>query len=226
MESLRTATVVVASNRKIATDSIHSLLESQPDIEVVGQAADNPSAVKLVQTLMPNVLVLDFIATDGSIETIQMIKSQSPSTAIVVVSANAEEGYIADVMQAGARACILNEFISDELVFAVRQALAGHRFLGSVLATPAIDAYMQKRNFTATVDCEALTGREREILYLTAQGYKNAEIAQHLFISRRTVEVHRAHIIRKLGLCNYASLIRYAMERQTSSEATLQPVLD
>lgn len=118
-----------------------------------------------------------------------------------------------EALQAGAKGYVLKEATANELIRAIREAIADHRYLSSSLSERAIQAYLQKSADSTLDPYDMLSSREREVLHLAAEDHTNAEIAVRLFISRRTVEIHRANMMRKLGLSNRVQLIRYAIQR-------------
>ncbi|NIO68877.1 MAG: DNA-binding response regulator, partial [Anaerolineae bacterium] len=143
----------------------------------------------------------------------RQVSQRSPRTHVVILSMHPNEAYVLEALRAGAAAYVLKESTSAELVRAVREAVAGRRYLSPPLCEHAIEAYIQKAESAALDPYETLTAREREVLHLVAEGHTNAEIAERLFISRRTVETHRANLMRKLGLRTQTDLISYALRR-------------
>jgi DNA-binding NarL/FixJ family response regulator len=123
------------------------------------------------------------------------------------------EGYVVEALQSGAKAYILKDATADELVRAIREVLAGRRYLSSPLSEQTIETYLQKAAGTAFNPYDTLTSREREVLHLALQGGTSTEIARRLSISRRTVEIHRCNMMRKLGVHTQTQLLRYAAQR-------------
>lgn len=206
-------TVVLADDHNIVRQGLRKLLEAQPDVRVVGEAADGAEATQLVEQLQPSVLVVDIMMGGMSgIEVTRYVKKLSPRTSVVVLSMHADEGYVMEALRAGARGYVLKDSIADDLLHAMREAVLGRRYLSPPLSEYVIEGYLQKQEGTALKPHERLTVREREVLHLLAQGLSNAEIAERLCVSRRTIEVHRAHVMRKLGLRNQVQLLRYAIE--------------
>nr|NIO71757.1 response regulator [Anaerolineae bacterium] len=164
--------------------------------------------------LQPDVLVLDLMMPGlNGLEVTRQVSQRSPRTHVVILSMHPNEAYVLEALRAGAAAYVLKESTSAELVRAVREAVAGRRYLSPPLSERAIEAYMQKAESAALDPYETLTAREREVLHLVAEGHTNAEIAERLFISRRTVETHRANLMRKLGLRTQTDLISYALRQ-------------
>jgi DNA-binding NarL/FixJ family response regulator len=207
-------TIVLADDHHVVRQGLRSLLEAEPDFSVVGETGDGVEAAQLVERLQPDVLVLDLMMPGlNGLEVTRQVGQRSPRTRVVILSMHADEAHVLEGLRAGAVAYVLKESTSAELVRAVREAVAGRRYLSPPLSERAIEVYMQKVESTVLDPYETLTAREREVLHLVAEGYTNAEIADRLFISRRTVETHRANLMRKLGLRTQTDLISYALRR-------------
>ena len=211
---MRTTTIVLADDHQVVRHGLRSLLEAEPDFSVVGETGDGLEAAQLVERLQPDVLVLDLMMPGlNGLEVTRQVSQRSPRTRVVILSMHASEAHVLEALRSGAAAYVLKESTSAELVRAVREAVAGRRYLSSPLSERAIEAYMKKAESAALDPYEMLTAREREVLHLVVQGHTSAEIADRLFISRRTVETHRANLMRKLGLRTHTDLIRYALQR-------------
>jgi DNA-binding NarL/FixJ family response regulator len=207
-------TIVLADDHHVVRQGLRSLLEAEPDFSVVGETGDGVEAAQLVERLQPDVLVLDLMMPGlNGLEVTRQVSQRSPRTRVVILSMHADEAHVLEGLRAGAVAYVLKESTSAELVRAIREAVAGRRYLSPPLSERAIEVYMQKVESTVLDPYETLTAREREVLHLVAEGYTNAEIADRLFISRRTVETHRANLMRKLGLRTQTDLISYALRR-------------
>lgn len=207
-------TIVLADDHHVVRQGLRSLLQAEPDCSIVGEAGDGLEAAQLVERLQPDVLVLDLMMPGlNGLEVTRQVSQRSPRTHVVILSMHPNEAYVVEALRAGASAYVLKESTSAELVRAVRQAVAGRRYLSPPLSERAIEIYMQKAEPAALDLYETLTAREREVLHLVAEGHTNAEIADRLFISRRTAETHRANLMRKLGLRSQTDLIRYALQR-------------
>jgi two-component system response regulator NreC len=206
-------TIVLADDHHVVRQGLRSLLEAEPDFSVVGEAGDGLEAAQLIECLRPDVLVLDLMMPGlNGLEVTRQVSQRSPRTHVVILSMHPNEAYVLEALRAGAAAYVLKESTSAELVRAVREAVAGWRYLSPPLSERAIEAYMQRAESAVLDPYETLTAREREIL-LAAEGHTNAEIADRLFISRRTVETHRANLMRKLGLRTQTDLISYALRQ-------------
>ncbi len=205
--------VVLADDHNIVRQGLRKLLEREPDVRVVGEAADGAEATRLVERLQPDVLVVDIMMGGmNGIEVTRHVRQVSPKTRVVVLSMHDDEEFVIDALRAGARAYVLKDAIADDLLRATREVVVGRRYLSPQLSEQFIEGYIQDQGGAALKPHHRLTLREREVLHLVAQGMSNAEMALRLCVSQRTIEGHRAHMMRKLGLRNQAQLLRYAME--------------
>lgn len=207
-------TIALADDHQVVRNGLRVLLEAEPDFSVVGEAGDGLEAVRLVERLQPDVLVLDLMMPGlNGLEVARQVSQRSPQTRVVILSMYDNEAYVLEALRAGAAAYVPKESTSAELVRAIREAVAGRRYLSPPLSERAIEIYIQKAESAALDPYETLTAREREVLHLVAEGHTNAEIAARLFVSPRTIETHRANLMRKLGLHTQTDLIRYALRR-------------
>lgn len=207
-------TIALADDHPIVRQGLRALLQAEPDFRVVGEAGDGLETVELVERLQPDVLVVDVMMPGVSgLEVARQVQQRSPETRVVILSMHANEAYVLEAMRHGAAGYVLKDSTATDLVEAVRRVMAGRRYLSPPLSERAIDAYLQKSEEAQLDPYETLTSREREVLHLAAEGHTNAEIAERLSISPRTVETHRANMMRKLDLRSHADLIRYALRR-------------
>lgn len=209
------ASIVLVDEHEIVRQGLKSLLEVEPGFRVVGETGNGLEALRLVENLKPDIVILDpMISGINGIEVVRQIGKISPGTKVIIYSFYSNEGYVLEAMQAGAKAYVIKDADTSEMVRAVKEVNAGHRYLVTSLLESAIDTYLQAEKVKEPDPYDSLTKREREVLQLAAQGYTNAEIADKLYISRRTVEIHRANLMRKLGLRTQRDqLIQYARNR-------------
>lgn len=200
-------TIVLADDHTVVRSALRMLLDAEPGFEVVAEAGDADTAVRYVRGHKPAVLILDLnMPGRSSLDAIPDVEEASPETEIVVLTMQNEPAFARRALQAGVRGYVLKEAADAELVQAVRSAAAGDIYL-----QPALGARLAAAADVPVPD--ELSERERDVLRLIALGHTNAEVAEQLFISIRTVESHRAHIQQKLGLSSRAELVRYALER-------------
>ena len=207
-------TIILAHDQQIVRQGLRALLEVVPDFRVIGEVSEGLKATELTEQLKPNVLVVALsIHGLSGLEIARQVRQRSPGTGIVILSMHKDEGYVLEALRAGAHAYVLSQAQSNEVVRAIQEAAAGRQYLSAPFSEGGIQAYSDKE--AATHDLyQTLTPREQEILHLAAEGRTNAEIAAHLYISTRTVRVHRFNVMRKLNLRNQAELIRFVLENR------------
>lgn len=207
-------TIILADDHHVVRQGLRALLEAEPDFRVVGEAADGQEAIRLVERLRPDVLVLDLMMPGLSgLEVTRQAARRSPNTRVIILSMYANTGYVLETLKNGALGYVLKKSTGGELVQAVRQVMTGRRYLSPPLSEEDVETFMKKAAASNTNPYELLTDRQREVLHLIVEGYTNAEIAARLVISPRTVEFHRSNLMRKLGARTQADLIRVALQR-------------
>jgi DNA-binding NarL/FixJ family response regulator len=215
--------LLLADDHRIVRQGVWALLAKVPDFHLVGEAADGLEALRLTERLRPEVLVLDLMLPGlNGLEVARQLGRRAPRTRVVVLSMHDNEAYMAEAVRAGVSAYVIKDAGSDELVRAIRAAAAGERFYRSTLPGPVVSC----RSTAARDAFELLTARERMVFQLTAEGHSSAEIAGRLHISPRTVESHRANLMRKLGLRNQRELVRYAWGRGVLPSQPPVPPID
>jgi two-component system response regulator NreC len=203
--------IVIADDHAIVRRGLRQLLDAEDGFEVVAEADDVESARRYLRGHGPDVLVLDLnMPGESSIEAIPKLRSEFPTTQIVVLTMQNEPAYARSALSAGVLGYVLKESADAELVAAIRSAVAGERYLN-----PRLGAKVAAEPPPGPPD--GLSDRELEILRLIALGFTNSQVAEELFLSVRTVETHRAHIQQKLGLSDRAELVRYALDRKLVS---------
>lgn len=207
-------TIILADDHAIVRQGLHALLNAEPDFEVIGETGDGISAVDLVNKISPDVLVLDLMMPGlNGLDVARQLNKQSPATKIIILSMHDDEGFVLEALSNGVCGYVLKDTGSADLIHAVREVNAGHRYLSPSLTDRAIDIYEQMNRTGTTDKYETLTAREREVLHLSAEGLTNNRIALRLGISVRTAETHRAKVMNKLGVHTQADLTRYAIRR-------------
>jgi len=207
--------IVIAEDHTILREGLKSLLRADPDFDIVGEAEDGRDAIRGAQTLSPDLVLMDLsMPRMNGLDALKEIKKQNPEVKIIVLTVHKTEEYVLTTLQAGADGYVLKDATHSELVMAIKNVLMGKRYLSPGISEKVIEGYLEGRKTIKTRSAwDTLTQREREILKLIAEGYKNKEIADYLFISLKTVEKHRANLMRKLDLHNAAALTTYAVEK-------------
>jgi DNA-binding NarL/FixJ family response regulator len=208
--------VVLVDDHAVVRSGLHLLLDAQEDIEVVGEAGNAKDAVFRARALKPDVILLDVVMPgESGIEVLPKLLKESPETKVLVLSMQDDPSYVREAFAAGASGYVLKEAVDEEVVSAVREIASGGRYVHPALGARMITAEAEER---AAAEADPLSDREREILRLLALGHTNQEIARRLYISVRTAESHRAHIMQKLRLSTRAELVRYALSHGLLAE--------
>lgn len=211
-------TLVLAEDHHIVRQGLKALLAGESGFRLLGEAGDGLEAVALVARCKPNVLVLDLmIPRLHGLEVIRRVHAEHAATRVIVLSMHADEPYVVEALRGGALGYVLKDCTASNLIEAIHSVAAGKRYLSPALAERAIDALFQDRGEPGLDPYETLTGRERLVLQLAAEGLSNPELARKLFISARTVETHRANLMRKLALHSQTDLVRYAIRKNIIS---------
>jgi two-component system response regulator NreC len=185
------------------------LLEAEQDFEVVAEAGDARGAIFELRSHKPDVVLLDVVMPGRSgIDAIPDLLNESPQTSVLVLSMQDDPAYVREAFAAGAKGYVLKEAADSEVVGAIREVAEGRQYVHPALGARLVAAEAEQRT---RAEEDPLSDREREVLRLLALGHTNQEIAQTLFLSVRTVETHRAHIMQKLRLSTRAELVRYAL---------------
>lgn len=217
--------IVIAEDQKILREGLKSLLSSSDDFEVVGEAEDGLNAVRCVEKFSPELLLLDLSMPKMSgISAIKEIKSQFTKTKILVLTVHESEEYILEVFKSGADGYCLKDASHSELMVAIKSVLSGKRYISPGISGKVLEGYLGDREtLKSNSSWDSLTQREREILKLVGEGYKNKEIADYLCISAKTVEKHRSNIMEKLDLHTASALTAYAIKKGLVTESVTRP---
>ena len=207
--------IVIAEDHTILREGLRSLLSSDPNFEIIGEAEDGREAIRCVEKFKPDLILMDLsMPRMNGMEAISEIKKRFKETKILVLTVHKTEEYILATLKAGADGYILKDSTHAELVMAVKNVLSGKQYISPGISEKVIEGYLEGRKTLKTRTAwETLTQREREILKLIAEGYKNKEIADALCISVKTVEKHRANLMEKLDLHNVQALTTIAIEK-------------
>lgn len=207
--------ICIAEDHTILRAGLRALLAAHPGVEIVAEAADGLELLRAVQKHHPDLVLLDLsMPRLHGLEAIHEIKQRHPQTKIVVLTMHDTEEYVLAALQRGAEGYVLKDNTESELMLAINAALAGKIYLSPEVSGTIVSSYLEgKKNPTHASRWETLTHREREILKLIAESYKNKEIAACLHMSVKTVETHRMHLMKKLDLHSAAALTAYASEK-------------
>jgi DNA-binding NarL/FixJ family response regulator len=209
MAAIATIRVLVCDDHTLVRSGLRRLLQSEASLDVVGEAADAEQAVDGVAELQPDVLLLDVVMPGRSgIEALADLRAASSETRVLVLSMQDDPSYVRQAFAAGAHGYLLKEAADADLVQAIHDVAAGHKYVHPSLGARLAALEAEARNRAET---DPLSEREHEVLRLLALGHTNQEIATLLFISVRTAESHRARIMQKLRLSTRAELVRYAL---------------
>jgi two-component system, NarL family, response regulator NreC len=207
--------ILLADDHTVVRDGLRALLEKQPDMTVVAEAADGRDSVRLAEEQSPDVVIMDIAMPNmNGIEATRRILAANPKTNVVMLSMHQDESYVLRSLKAGAKGYLLKDSLRSDVVEAIRTVAQGRSFLTRKVSKMLQEDYirlMERRGVEDSYDL--LTDREREILQLVAEGKANKEVAAFLNISLTTVETHRTHILQKLGLHSLPELILYAVRK-------------
>ena len=207
--------ILLADDHTVVRDGLRALLEKQPDMAVVAEAADGRDSIRLAEEQAPDVVIMDIgMPNLNGIEAARRILAANPRTAIVMLSMHQDESYVLRSLKAGAKGYLLKDSLRSEVIDAIRAVFQGRSFLTRKVSRMLQEDYMRQLESRGLDDSyDLLTDREREILQMVAEGKSNKEVAGLLNISQTTVETHRSHILQKLGLHSVPELILYAVRK-------------
>src|SRR5215470_2936440 len=212
---MRKIRIVLADDHQLFRKGLRALLEQQADLTVVAEARDGREAVAAVQSLKPDVLVIDIgMQNLNGIEAARQLRDSHLGTAIVILSMHSDESYVLRALKAGAKGYLLKDSAEDDLIRAIHAVRNGKSFFSPAVSKVLLDDYMRKlRKLGAEDPYDLLTPREREILQLVVEGKSNKDVANMLNLSVYTVETHRSNIMEKLNLKGVPELMLYAVRK-------------
>ena len=207
--------ILLADDHGIVRRGLKSLLESQPGLSVIGEAADGLEALRLCSELSPDLLIIDIsMPLMNGIEVASRAQKLEAAPGVIILSMHADESYIMRALAAGARGYLVKDATDEDLIPAVRAVAAGKPFFSPTVAAVLMEDYVRQLRARGLSDSyELLTDREREILQLLAEGRSNKEVAALLDVGLSTVETHRANLMQKLNLHNTAEIVLYAVRK-------------
>lgn len=207
--------IVIAEDHTILREGLKALLSSDPGLDIVGEAEDGIEAIRRVSELNPDLIMIDLsMPRMNGMEAMRQIKRTNPETRVLVLTVHKTEEYVLASLRAGADGYILKDSTHAELMLAIRTVLGGNNYLSPGISGKVISGYLDsKAGLKEKSALESLTQREREVLKLIAEDYRNKEIAEFLCISLKTVEKHRDNLMKKLDLHSASALTAFAIER-------------
>jgi len=206
--------VFLADDHAVVRDGLRFLLEAQPDITVVGDAANGRDAMRLVMEMCPDVVIMDIAMPElNGIEAARQICETCPTAQVMILSMHSTSEHIFRALQAGVCGYLLKESAGVEVANAVRAVHSGQRYLSQKISDQMIDDYVRQRAIAeAKSPLACLSPREREVLQLVVEGKSSAEIADVLFLSRNTIDTYRSRLMRKLDVGDLPSLVKFAIQ--------------
>ena len=207
--------ILLADDHTVMRDGLRALLERQPDMAVVAEAADGRECVRLAEEQAPDVVIMDIgMPNMNGIEATRRITSEHPRVAVVILSMHQDESYVLRALKAGAKGYLLKDSLRAEVIEAIRMVAQGRSFLTRKIGRMLQEDYIRELDSRGLEDSyDLLTDREREVLQLIAEGRTNKEVAGLLGVGLTTIETHRTHILQKLGLHSIPELILYAVRK-------------
>lgn len=213
--------ILLADDHKITRQGLRLLLDNQPDMEVVGEAQDGRTAVKLAAELSPHVIIMDVSMPDlNGIEASRQISSKYPDIKIIALSMHSDTLYVAEMLKSGSSGYLLKDCAFEELARAIHTVADGKTYLSPIISSVVVGDYLRRLSRSDSSSSIVLSDREREVLQLMAEGKSTKEIALKLHVSVKTVETHRRQIMNKLDIYSIAELTKYAIRKGLTSLET------
>jgi two-component system, NarL family, response regulator NreC len=218
--------ILLADDHPMVRNGLIKLLEPYKEFIVVGEAGDGEEAVKLTKKLEPDIVIIDLSMPKLSgIEATKLIRKNNPTTKVLVLTMHDNEEYVYQIFKCGAGGYMLKNTGKDDIAAAIHAVAKGEHFFSPRVSEIMVNAYLRKAHareeFPGSNEDIPLTSREKEILSYIADGLNNAQIAEKLFISVRTVDTHRTNIMQKLDIHDAANLVRYALNKKAKQPPTL-----
>lgn len=211
MKKLR---IVLADDHGMFRQGIRSLIDSQSDLEVIGEASDGHAALEKLAELKPDVLVMDNSMPQMSgLQLMERLKRAGLPVRVLALTAFSDSAYVRQLLAAGVAGYLLKQAAAEELIEAIRVIAGGGTYLDPAVAGKVVTGFVARKKLRGSREGDELSEREKEVLCDVAQGYTNKEIASRLQISVKTVETHKANLMEKLGLRGRAEIVRYALQQ-------------
>jgi DNA-binding NarL/FixJ family response regulator len=204
--------VLIAEDHETVREGLKLILNAQSDIEVVGEAADGREAVERAQEFLPDLVLMDISMPKlNGLKATEKLKKACPQVSVLALTRHRDEAYLQQILRAGASGYVLKQSAPAELLHAIRSIAAGGKYLDPAIAGAVLGSYARQPQSVFKGTDENISPRESEILALIAWGYSNKEIATRLNLSIKTIEVHKANAMRKLGMKSRIEIVRYAL---------------
>jgi two-component system response regulator NreC len=214
-------TILLADDHKITREGLRSLLEKQPDMEVIAEAEEGHKAVRLVREMHPDIAIMDVTMPDlNGIEATQKIVSECPNVKVIALSMHSDTLFVTEMLKSGASGYLLKDCAFEELTRAIHTVLDGKIYLSPAISDVVVDGYLHRLSEDDSVDSDVLSHREREVLQMLAEGKSTKQVALKLHISIKTVETHRRQTMHKLDIYSVAELTKYAIRKGLTSLET------
>lgn len=206
--------ILLADDHKITRQGLRSLLEKEPDMEVVAEAEEGRTAVRLANELKPDVVIMDVSMPDlNGMEATRQIVNRLSAVRVIALSMHSDTLFVTEMLKSGVRGYLLKDCAFEELAGAIRSVVEGKTYLSPSISGLVVNGYLNRLSTPQTAGSEVLTDREREILQMIAEGKTTKQIALKLHISVKTVETHRRQIMNKLNIFSVAELTKYAIRK-------------
>ena len=207
--------ILLVDDHPLFREGVRALLSAEPDIEVVGEAADGKQAIEFAEKLSPDIIVMDLVMPEmNGMQAAQLLHDRYPDIKILILSMYDDDEYVCQILKAGASGYVLKRAAGEDLLRAIREIENGGSSLHPTVAAKLIKDYVRRTKSTEHRNSgSALTSRESEVLKLVAEGHSNQQIADMLGLGKKTVDAHRTNIMRKLDLHDVTALVKYALKR-------------
>ena len=210
--------ILLADDHKIIREGLHSLIDKQPDMEVIAEAENGYAAVNLARELTPDIVLMDVSMPDlNGIEATRQILTESKKTKIIALSMHSDSLFVSEMLKNGATGYLLKDCAFEELTQAIRSVEEGNTYLSPAISDVIVNNYLHQMATGASKKPDILTNREREVLQLMAEGKSTKRIALKLHVSIKTIETHRRQIMNKLNIHSIAELTKYAIRKGLTS---------
>lgn len=206
--------IILVDDHPIIRQGLRGLLEMEDDLKVIAEAGDGQSALEVIESHPANLLILD-ISMPGlnGLDLARRVSKDDPKMKIVILSMHSDESFVLKALRNGVHGYVLKASATEDLIQAIRTVLRGEFFFSAPISQRAVSLYVEKAKEDMPDPYEMLTDREREVLQLSAEGYTASQVAEKLYLSQRTIEMHRANFMSKLNLRNQTELIRFALHQ-------------